>query len=246
MRVRVSKFVYLPVGGALGAGLLVSALVAPQQQLLASSDCYGACHSVTALSLSKTDPIFGRENEEEFTVKVRAETASDGDPTGAVEVKKGDRVLCRADLDHGEARCNLSERELAPGSYEVVADYLGDRNFKPSSSGKEHFDVSRIGTRTDLTLSKSTITYGKEHEEEFKVTVHADDPFDGDPAGEVFVKTGDRVLCHVDLRDGQGRCSLTERELAPGEYDIDAHFQTGWNFFASTSDQKHLKVDRER
>jgi hypothetical protein len=196
MRVRVSKLVYLPVGGALGVGLLVSALVVPQQQLLTSSDCYGACHSVTTLSLWKTDPIFGRENEEEFTVKVRAETASDGDPTGLVEVRKGSRVLCFASLSHEEARCNLSDRELAPGSYEVVADYLGDRNFKPSSSEEKHFDVSRISTKTDLTLSKSTITYGREHEEEFKVTVHADDPFDGDPAGEVEVMSGDRRLCN--------------------------------------------------
>jgi hypothetical protein len=246
MRVRVSKFVYLPVGGALGAGLLVSALVAPQQQLLASSNCYGACHSVTTLSLSKTDPMFGRENEEEFTVKVRAETASDGEPTGAVEVRKGDRVLCTANLDHGEARCHLTDRELAPDSYDVVADYLGDTNFKPSRSDAEHFDVSRISTRTDLTLSKSTVTFGKEAEEEFKITVHADNDADGAPAGEVFVKLGDRELCHVDLRDGEGRCRLTDRELAPGEYEIDAHFHTGWNFFASTSDKQHLKVDRKR
>ena len=47
MPIRVSKLVYLPVGGALATGLVVSALVQPQAQLAASQACYGVCSSAT-------------------------------------------------------------------------------------------------------------------------------------------------------------------------------------------------------
>jgi len=246
MRVRVSKLVYLPIGGALGLGLLVSALVAPQQQLVASQDCYGACHSVTTLSLSKATLSYGKEADEDFTVKVRAETAGDGDPTGSVEVKDGSRTLCRADLSHGEGHCKLSDKDLKPGSYDLDAVYSGDSNFKSSMSGKEHLEVSKIGTSADLTLSKSTVTDGSEKDEVFTVKVKADDSADGAPSGSVDVKSGSKTLCRIDLKDGEGDCSLTDKELAPGEYDIQAHYLGDDDFDASTSGTKHLKVDKKR
>ena len=94
MRIRVSKLVYLPVGGALGAGLLVSAFVVPQPKLAASSDCYSSCNSATSLSLSKSTVVAGRETEEEFRVKVTGDAFGNPKPTGAVDVEADGRVVC--------------------------------------------------------------------------------------------------------------------------------------------------------
>ena len=143
MRIRVNKLVYLPVGGALGAGLLVSAFVLPQPKLAASQDCYGACRSATAMSLSRSTVTDGRESLEEFRVRVSVEAPGTGRATGAVDVAAGRRILCRFDLSDGAGHCSLGERELAPGSYEIEAHYNGDANHDPSTSGREHLTVRR-------------------------------------------------------------------------------------------------------
>jgi len=143
MRIRVNKLVYLPVGGALGAGLLVSAFVLPQPKLAASQDCYGACRSATAMSLSRSTVTDGRESLEEFRVRVSVEAPGTGRATGSVDVAAGRRILCRFDLSDGAGHCSLRERELAPGSYEIEAHYNGDDDLRPSTSGREHLTVRR-------------------------------------------------------------------------------------------------------
>jgi hypothetical protein len=143
MRIRANKLIYLPIGGALGVGLLVSAFVRPQPQLAASQACYGVCPSDAALSLSRSTVIDGKESLEQFRVKVSAAAHGAGEPTGSVEVKAGTKLLCSFNLSHGKGRCSLDDRELAPGSYKIVADYSGDANLSPSTSNREHLEVRK-------------------------------------------------------------------------------------------------------
>jgi Bacterial Ig-like domain (group 3) len=242
MRIRVSKLVYLPIGGALGAGLLVSAFVLPKPQLAASQDCYGSCRSATALTLSRSTVTYGRQSLVEFRVRVTADDPANGKPTGSVDVDAGSRVLCRFDLSDAAGRCSLADRELAPGSYEIEAHYSGDADLDPSTSGREHLVVLKVASRAALSLSRSTVTDGKEADEEFRVRVTTDAT--GKPTGSVNVDAGSRVLCRFDLSDGDGRCSLGDRELAPGSYEIEAHYSGDADLDPSTSGREHLTVRR--
>lgn len=244
MRIRVRKMVYLPVGGALAAGLLVSAFVQPQAKLAASTNCYGVCGSATTLSLSRSTVVVGHESLAEFRVTVRAESSRPVVPTGSVEIKHGTKNLCRIVLSHGEGHCSLGERELAAGSYEVNAHYSGDANLDPSISGSRHLEVVRDSSRTELSLSRSTVTDGRESEEEFHVTVNAHAPSPGEATGSVEVKDGSRDLCRIELSRGEGHCRLGERELRPGSYEIEAHYSGSASVDSSTSERKHLRVRR--
>ena len=242
MPIRVSKLVYLPVGGALATGLVVSALVQPQAQLAASQACYGVCSSATTLSLSRDTISYGHEALVDFRVSVSVDQAGSDDATGTVEVEAGAKVLCRAHLSHGEGHCSPGERELGPGSYEIRARYLGGGGVDPSISERKHLEVVRDTSRTTLSLSRSTITFGRESVGVFRVAVRADAPSPDAVTGKVEVDDGSRVLCSFDLRREAGRCSLRNRQLRPGTYEIVAHYVGDLYVDASRSARERLTV----
>jgi hypothetical protein len=143
MRMRVNRLVYVLIGAALAVGLLVSVFVRPEPRLTASEDCYGLCPSVTALSLSSSRVSYGNERVEKFSVKVSAGALGGGVPTGYVEVASGIRTLCSIHLDRGKGSCSPAAKALARGSYTIVANYGGDKNFKPSASSQKTLTVLR-------------------------------------------------------------------------------------------------------
>ncbi len=244
MPIRVSKLVYLPVGGALAVGLIVSALVQPQAQLAASQACYGVCSSTTALTLSRSTLIYGHEAREHFGVQVTVDAAGSDHATGRVEVDAGTQVLCTFRLRHGKGHCSPRNRGLAPGSYEIEAHYLGGRGVDPSTSAKQGLDVVRASSKTTLSLSSSTITEGREADEHFHVRVTAGAFSRREATGTVEVDAGTQLLCTFQLRRGQGHCSLSHRQLKPGRYRIQAVYLGDAYFSASVSHRKRLTVRR--
>jgi len=145
MRMRVNKLVYVLIGGALAAGLLMTAFVRPESRLAASGNCYGLCPSVTALSLSSSTVRVGEEQAERFSVRLSAGSPGTGLPTGYVAVESGTRFLCSIHVYHrGQGSCSPSARALARGTYRIVAHYSGNRHyFKPSTSGPRTLTVLR-------------------------------------------------------------------------------------------------------
>jgi Bacterial Ig-like domain (group 3) len=99
--------------------------------------------SVTALSLSSSRVSYGNERVEKFSVKVSAGALGGGVPTGYVEVASGIRTLCSIHLDRGKGSCSPAAKALARGSYTIVANYGGDKNFKPSASSQKTLTVLR-------------------------------------------------------------------------------------------------------
>ena len=244
MPIRVSKLVYLPLGGALAVGLVVSALVQPQAQLAASQACYGVCSSATALTLSRSTLIYGREARENFRVRVTLDAAGSEHATGRVEVDAGTQVLCRFRLRHGKGRCSPRNKGLAPGSYEIEAHYLGGDGVDPSTSDKQPLDVVQGSSKTTLSLSGNTITEGSEADEYFRVRVTAGAFSRREATGRVEVDAGTQLLCTLQLRRGQGHCSLSDRQLKPGRYRIQALYLGDAYFSASVSHRKRLTVRR--
>jgi hypothetical protein len=140
---RVSRLVYGLMGAALVVSLLVSVFVRPESTLTASEDCYGLCPSVTALSLSSSTVTYGNEQVEKFSVKVSAGAHGTGVPTGHVVVEFGTKILCSIYLYRGMGSCSPAAKALARGLYEIVAQYSGNTNFKPSTSSLKTFLVLR-------------------------------------------------------------------------------------------------------
>ena len=63
------------------------------------------------------------------TVKVKAD---EGSPNGKVQIKKGGKVIGTAKLDDGVAKIKVT-KNFKPGKISLVAKYLGNNNFKPST-----------------------------------------------------------------------------------------------------------------
>jgi hypothetical protein len=127
-----------------------------------------------------------------------------------------------------------------------VAHYSGDTNFKPSTSNTETLTVLRHAPVrhpfvTALWLSSSTVIYGNEQVEKFRVTVTGA-PRTGGPTGYVGVKSGTRLLCVIYIFRGKGSCSPAAWALAPGSYKIVAIYGGHPNFKPSTSSPKTLTV----
>ncbi|HEY6792443.1 MAG TPA: Ig-like domain-containing protein [Trebonia sp.] len=236
----LNRLLYVLIGAALAAGLLVSVLVRPQPMLAASEDCYGLCTSLTALSLSSSTVAYGDEEVEKFGV---TEDPVTGVPTGYVVVESRAKIVCRIHLSGGKGSCSPAARALRPGSYTIVAHYSGDKNFKPSTSSKQTLTVLRPSV-TALSLSRSTVVYGDEQVVKFGVKVSAGAPGTGVPTGHAVVMSGTRILCSISLSGGKGSCSPAARALRPGSRTIVAHYTGDKTFEPSTSSRKALLVLR--
>jgi Bacterial Ig-like domain (group 3) len=245
MRLRVNRLVYVLVGAALAVGFLVSATARPESVLTASEACYGPCQSVMALSLSSSTVTYDHEQVEKFSIRVSAGAPGTGVPTGRVVVRSGTRTLCRIHLSRGKGGCSPVAKALRPGSYEVVAYYSGDKNFRPSTSRLKTLTVLDPSV-TALSLSRSTVTYGHERTVRFSVKVSAGAPGTGVPTGLVVVRFWSRTLCSVHLFRGKGSCSPAARALRPGWHKIVAYYGGDRNFTPSTSREKTLTVDWPR
>jgi hypothetical protein len=99
---------------------------------------------------------------------------------------------------------------------------------------------------TALSLSSSTVTYGDEQVEKFRVEVRAGASGTGVPRGYVVVESGREILCSIDLYREMGRCSPAARALARGLDEIVAHYRGDKNFKPSTSSTDTLLVLRHR
>jgi hypothetical protein len=262
MRVRVNRLVYSLIGAALAAGLLVSLLVRPEARLVDSENCYGLCPSVTTLWLSSSTVTYGYEQFEKFSVKVTSGAPGTGVPTGSVVVESGTKILCSIHLYHGTGSCSPAANALARGPYMIVAQYSGDKNFKPSTSSPKSLTVLkhsslRNTSLTSLSLSSnplnwdvfqqaygSRVSYGDEHAEKFNVMVTSGAPWTGAPTGSVIVESGTKILCSIQLNHGTGSCSLAPEELVPGSYKVVAQYSGDKRFKPSTSRPATLTVLR--
>jgi Bacterial Ig-like domain (group 3) len=67
-----------------------------------------------------------------FDVEVQV-TAEEGQPTGTVQIKQGRKVVGEATLTDGVATVTVTKR-FKPGNVDLVAAYLGNDDFEPSSA----------------------------------------------------------------------------------------------------------------
>lgn len=69
-------------------------------------------------------------------------TLANGPTTGQVVIQGGTTTICTITLDNGRGSCNLTARQLAPGSYPLTAVYGGDEDFTGSTSASTTLTVT--------------------------------------------------------------------------------------------------------
>jgi hypothetical protein len=90
--------------------------------------CIGRAVTDTKVKKYEPQPVpQGRS----FEVKVKV-TADKGTPKGKVRIKKDGKVIGTAKLDDGIAWVKVT-RNFKPGNISLVAKYVGNKNFKPST-----------------------------------------------------------------------------------------------------------------
>lgn len=98
--------------------------------------------STSLLSVSKTRTTAANEHSERLSAAVTPEFAHPA-ATGTVLVRTGSKQLCRIVLSAGRGSCLLPARSLRPGSYRVVATYVGNQGVRASTSPGVTLHISR-------------------------------------------------------------------------------------------------------
>jgi hypothetical protein len=98
-------------------------------------------------------------------------------------------------------------------------------------------------SRSALTLSAGSVTFG--HEQRERITVTVSPQRSGKPSGTVTVKTGGTVLCAVALNSaGKGGCTLSAKRLAVGKHSLAASYGGSVGYSGSGSAAKVVTVVR--
>jgi hypothetical protein len=88
-------------------------------------------------------------------------------------------------------------------------------------------------TTTVLSMSKSSVTYGREAPETFSAVVSSSG---GHPTGNVTISSSAGTLCTVGLSAGKGSCNLTAVQLPAGAYsDVVATYAGSGRYAGSSS-----------
>jgi len=202
-----------------------------------------AATSKTALSISPDRVTYGGEQGAHFSVTVSPGIAG-VTPTGTVTVKLSTTTLCVITLSSAKGSCTLAATRLGTGTFTIVASYSGSGNFYPSGSAGESLEVFAATSRTALSLSAGSATYGGEQAEHFSVSVSPG--IAGlTPAGTVTVEASGSAVCVITLSSARGSCTLSSTRLGGGSYDMVAYYHGSSDFYTSQSGGQTLTINRE-
>jgi hypothetical protein len=197
--------------------------------------------TATGLALSSSSVAYGHENVVTFTATVSS--PSGGVPAGTVKVMTGNTLLCGGMLSNGKLACSAGATLLPVGAHGVTASYSGSSQFAASASPASTLTVVKALTKTVLTLSSSSVTYGRENTLVFTTTVSPQ--YAGTPGGTVTVKAGTITLCAATLSGGHATCSpRSATVLGGGAHTVTVSYSGNNAFGSSSSAAKTLTVVR--
>ncbi len=194
--------------------------------------------SAVAVTVSASLVTYGAEQSGKLTAAVSS--SAGGTPTGTVTIKSGTTTACTLTLASGSGTCTLPSTRFPAGTIQLTATYSGSADYAASTSATKTLTVAKATSKTTLTLSATTITYGQEQAEHLTVTVSPQ--FKGTPAGKVTIKSGTATVCAITLASGTGRCTMTAKQLPIGGHTLIATYSGNGNFKSSASAKKTLTV----
>ena len=200
-----------------------------------------ATASATALAVTAPKTVaYGDEQAAHLSATVTS--TAGGTPTGTVTVTADGTTVCTLSLTAGAGSCSLAKSAIPPGHYQLTAGYSGNDTYVNSVSAVAPLTIVRARTQTALAVTKTTIVYG--HETAEHLTVRLRGQYGTTPAGKVSIKSGKTTVCTITLRNGEGSCTLTARQLKPGNYKVVGVYAGSADFGASTSSARTITVRR--
>lgn len=122
---------------------------------------------------------------------------------------------------------------LAVGTHSVVADYLGDGNFRPSTSATQSFAVNQAPTTTTFTLEPSPPIIGRAGT--VHATVRAVAPSVAVPAGLVSLWVDGAQSGAAVTLSATGVADLPLAAMSAGAHTVEVRFAGNANFVASSA-----------
>ncbi len=177
----------------------------------------------TTVSESPTKVTYGHESASVISVTV---TTYDGGaaPNGEKVIVHVGAITCTAALKGGRGACRVAKTALPVGSYPVSAAYGGDANLRGSSgSSVSRLTVSKDTTRTKVSESPTSVTYGHESASVFSVTVTTRYG-EAVPNGEKVTVHVGAITCTAVLKGGNGTCTIANNALPVGSYPVQATY----------------------
>ena len=132
-------------------------------------------------------------------------------------------------LTAGEDRVVLND--LANGTYEVTANYIGDDTYK-SSEGTTSFIVSKLNTTVRIDVDD--ITYG----DDANIIVYVDSGVEGN----ITIKLGSEVLGTYDIVDG--KVNVVAHKPGAGDYTVYAEYNGNYKYNENRTASKGFTVDK--
>jgi len=172
---------------------------------------------------------------------------SAGNPSGTFEVLGGGKSLCSGFIN-GVATCTMPPRVLGPGTYTIRANYFGNEDTFPSTSGPVTLTVVPQPTTTSMQIedpSGSTVpgdprlVFG--HEQGYAFDAGALATVEGNPSGSMTItdttSSGTFTLCSGTLNSlGElASCSLGPNTLPVGTNQVTATYSGDGVYAGSTT-----------
>jgi uncharacterized repeat protein (TIGR03803 family) len=164
-------------------------------------------------------------------------------PTGKVEFLDGSTLLAASTMNgQGVATLTASTTGIAPGTYSVVAKYLGDGNYSATTSAPYPILVTApTPTATILTTSTPSLTEGQTAY--FTVNVTNGGAYYA-PTGAVTLYLGPQKLLSGDLYYYDVFLSGSTAGVAPGTYSLTAKYAGDANNAPSSSSPLTVTVEK--
>jgi len=195
----------------------------------------GACLAAAACTSSGPAVVGGAGQPGAQTVSVPVKN-------GTVVVRQGNKVICTMKVVNGKGTCKVPAASFSLGTNQITAQYSG--NGYAGSSGSLNYTVVAASTKTALTLSAATVSFGNEPAERFSVKVTG--AAGVTPTGSVTVRSNGLPVCVITLSGAQGTCALPAKKIPVGTATMTAVF-VGDNMYrgsASTSAPSKLTVTK--
>jgi len=169
-------------------------------------------------------------------------TGTSATPTGKVNFTVDGFVIGSANLSGGVATFTASSNGQAPGSYPIVAKYVGTTPYNPSSSSSKTVVLAKAATSTTFTATPSTVTPPDSVDLVATVTRTASGAT-GFATGTVTFEVGSQVIATVKLNaSGAAGLSASTSGIPAGTYPVTAKYSGDSDDAASTSSAVSVTV----
>jgi len=158
--------------------------------------------------------------------------------TGKVNFLLGSTVIGTATLVNNVATLTASTAGVPPGTYNIVASYVGDANYGPATSASVRITVLAKGT-TSTALTPTTQTLLQGGSASLTATVTTNSPY-GAPTGSVkflvgTTTVGTVALAYENSTSSSATLTASTASIAAGAYSVSASYTGDSGNLASNS-----------